>query len=453
MKTREHIDGAALLDEVEAFMRRFIAFPTEAAAVASVLWTAHTHLLDVFDSTPRLGFLSPEPGSGKTRALEITELLVPNPMLAVSASTAALFRSVADLAGRPTILFDEIDTVFGPKAKENEELRGLLNAGHRRSGVTYRCVGDGADQKVVAFPSYAALAMGGLGTLPDTILTRSVIIRMRRRGPGESVEPYRQRLHEPEGHALRKRVTEWAELVKPEIIGVYPQMPEGVNDRPADVWEPLLIVADAAGGVWPKRARAACVELVASTRPDAVSLGIRLLTDVRDVFEDRDQLFTAELLKGLHALDNAPWAELKGKPLNEYGLSRFLRDYEISPKTIRIGPHKAKGYERADFADAWARYCPAPASGKSVASVASVASQVSATEVATLFDSATDRSVAAIQSVAENRSLTSTATDATDATDLRQAATRCAHCREPIASPDEAAPGTHLHSWCQPWAA
>lgn len=447
---RERIDGAALLDEVEAFMRRFVAFPSQHAAVAAVLWVAHAHLLDVFDSTPRLGYLSPEPGSGKTRALEITELLVPNPMLAVSASTAALFRAVADLAGRPTILFDEIDTVFGPKAKENEELRGLLNAGHRRSGVSYRCVGDGANQKVVAFPSYAALAMGGLGSLPDTILTRSVIIRMRRRAPGETVEPYRQRIHEPEGHALRKRLAEWAELVKPEITGVYPEMPEGVNDRPADVWEPLLTVADAAGAAWPERARAACVELVATATPDSVSLGVRLLTDVRDVFEDRDKLFTAELLARLHALDNAPWAELKGKPLNEYGLGRFLRDYEITSKTIRIGEHKAKGYERADFTDAWSRYCPAAAPAESVASVATVTVEVSATPGATLPEPATDRSVAPAQSVAARTPVTSTVTHATDATHSRQAADHCEHCGQPI-SPADTTPGTRLHTWCTAW--
>ncbi len=105
-----------------------------------------------FDSTPRLAFLSPEPGSGKTRALEIVETLVPHPMVAVNASAAALFRAVSGRDGRPTILFDEIDTVFGPKAGDNEELRGFLNAGHRRSGVTYRCVGDGVNQTVQAFP-------------------------------------------------------------------------------------------------------------------------------------------------------------------------------------------------------------------------------------------------------------------------------------------------------------
>ncbi|MFA0845927.1 DNA primase, partial [Streptomyces rochei] len=117
-------DGAALLDEVEAFHRRFNVFPHEAAYIAVALWDAHAHLLDCFDSTPRLAFLSPEPGSGKSRALEVVETLVPQPMTAVNASAAALFRSVSNPNGRPTILFDEIDTIFGPKAGDNEELRG-----------------------------------------------------------------------------------------------------------------------------------------------------------------------------------------------------------------------------------------------------------------------------------------------------------------------------------------
>jgi hypothetical protein len=459
MSTDRRIDGAELLDEVEAFFARFVAFPSESARIASVLWSAHTHLMDLFDSTPRLAFLSPEPGSGKTRALEVTELLVPNPMLAVSASSAALFRAVADMAGRPTILFDEIDTVFGPKAKENEELRGLLNAGHRRSGVSYRCVGDGANQKVVAFPSYAAMAMGGLGSLPDTILTRSVIVRMRKRGPGEKVEPFRARLHEPEGHALRKRLAEWAKLIADQIAGVYPEMPEGVNDRPADVWEPLLIVADAAGGTWPERGRQSCVELLATATPDSVSLGVRLLMDIRTVLGEHDgpKIFTRDLIAALYSLPEAPWAELnKGKGLNEYSLGRFLKDYEIASKTVRIEAGKAKGYERADFTDAWSRYCPVPASGESVASVASETSQFSGLEVATLPGFATDQPVAAptgatgratLRSVAPLPSVagpTCKGTDATDATDLPEGG--CRVCGDVLHRLYEA---DGIHPWCQ----
>lgn len=360
---RPDFDAAELLNDIEKFIRRFVIFPSEAAYVAVTLWVAHTHLMDLFDSTPRLAFLSPEPGSGKSRSLEVVNLLVPRAMYAVSATAAALYRSVADQTGRPTILFDEIDTVFGPKAKDNEELRGLLNQGHRRSGVTYRCVGDGAAQTVAAFPSYAAVAMGGLGWLPDTILTRSVIIRMRRRAEGEEVAAFRERVHEPEGHELRKRLAEWTDHVGQSLIGVYPDMPEGVNDRPADVWEPLLIIADAAGGHWPERGRDACLFMLANATPTAVSLGIRLLTDIRDVFDTTgtEAIFTAHLLSALYDIDDAPWADLKhGKPLTNRSLAQLLGEYDIKSGNVYVGADQAKGYKRAWFADAWSRYCRTP---------------------------------------------------------------------------------------------
>ncbi|MEU0596110.1 DUF3631 domain-containing protein [Streptomyces ardesiacus] len=368
MTTPTAIDGAALLNEVEAFHRRFNVFPHEAAYIAVTLWDAHAHLLDCFDSTPRLAFLSPEPGSGKSRALEVVETLVPQPMTAVNASAAALFRSVSNPNGRPTILFDEIDTIFGPKAGDNEELRGFLNAGHRRTGVTYRCIGDGGNQTVQAFPSYCAVAVAGLGNLPDTIMTRSVVIRMRRRARNETVEAFRARLHEAEGHKLRGRLAQWTEQARDSVMGAWPEMPEGVTDRPADVWEPLLAIADAAGGDWPDRAREACVSLVtASKANDKGSLGVRLLTDLRDhVMTGIDRLPTVAILDRLNSLDDAPWADLHGKPLDNRRLSKMLAEYmtadnePIASRNIKAAGSVLKGYYSADLWDAWARYCPPP---------------------------------------------------------------------------------------------
>ncbi len=247
------IDGATLLNDVEAFHRRFNVFPTEAAYVAVALWDAHAHLLDRFDSTPRLAFLSPEPGSGKSRALEIVETLVPAPMTAVNASAAALFRSVSNPQGRPTILFDEIDTVFGPKAGDNEELRGFLNAGHRRTGVTYRCIGDGGNQTVQAFPSYCAVAVAGLGSLPDTIMTRSVIIRMRRRARNERVESFRARVHEAEGHKLRDRLAQWAEHAQGLVMGAWPDMPDGAPTGPPTCGSPCSPSRTQSAAIGPSR--------------------------------------------------------------------------------------------------------------------------------------------------------------------------------------------------------
>lgn len=293
---------------------------------------------------------------------------MPYPMAAVNASPAALFRAVSGAEGRPTILFDEIDTVFGPKAGDNEELRGFINAGHRRGQLTYRCVGDGGNQSVQGFPSYCGVAVAGLGSLPDTILTRSVIIRMRRRARNERVEPFRHRLHAAEGNVLRDRLAKWAESVRPMVEGVFPVMPEEVTDRPADVWEPLIAIADAAGGQWPERARTACVELVAAAKvDDKGSIGIRLLTDLRDhVLSGIDRLPTVAVLERLHSLDEAPWADMGGRPLDARGLAKMLREYmtgdnrPISARNIKASGSVMKGYYTADLADAWQRYCPHP---------------------------------------------------------------------------------------------
>ncbi|MFD9119948.1 DUF3631 domain-containing protein [Streptomyces bottropensis] len=368
--TTPAIDGAALLDEVEAFHRRFNIFPTEHAYVAVALWDAHAHLMDALDGTARIAFLSPEPGSGKSRALEIIETLTPRAATTVNASANALFRLVSADEGTPTLLFDEIDTVFGPKAGGNEEVRGFLNSGYRRGAKSLRCVGDGSDQKAGFFPSFCAVAMAGLGTLPDTILTRSVIIRMRKKAPNEKCEPYRRRVHEKQGHVLRDRLADWTATIHDQIAEAWPEMPEGVTDRPADVWEPLLAVADAAGGHWPARARKACTELIKSASSnDEASLGVRLLTDLRDkVFCGVDKMPTAAILEVLLALDDAPWADMSEdgqaiKPLTARRLSKLLSQYvrpdntPIKPKGIRVGSNTPKGYYAEDLTDAWNRYC------------------------------------------------------------------------------------------------
>lgn len=384
----EPIDGAALLDEVEAFHRRFNVFPLESAYVAVALWDAHAHLIDAFDDTARLAFLSPEPGSGKSRALEIVETLTPQAAITVNASANALFRLVEAAEGTPTLLFDEIDTVFGPKAGDNEPVRGFLNSGYRRGGKSLRCVGDGSNQQAGWFSSFCPVAMAGLGSLPDTILTRSVIIRMRKRAPNEPVQPYRRRIHEPEGHALRERLASWADQVREQVEGSWPEFPEGICDRPADVWEPLLAVAEAAGGSWPERARAACLELVhaANDDEDEASLGIRLLTDLRDiVFCGADRMPTAVILECLLAMDDAPWADLDDKPLNARSLAKLLGQYStpnnkpIKPRGIRTSSGTPKGYHAEDLADAWARYCPPPP-GESATAATSATPQVNAGE-------------------------------------------------------------------------
>lgn len=352
----------SLLDRVHSYCDRFIAYPNPEAAIAHVLWVAHTHAMDAWESTPRLAFLSPEPGSGKTRALEITDNIVPRPVQSVNVSPAYLFRKVADEKGRPTILFDEIDTVFGPKAHNNEELRGLLNSGHRKGAKVGRCVVRGKLVDTEEITAYCAVALAGLDDLPDTIRSRAILIRMRRRAPNEHVEPYRQRIHEPAGHELRDELAAWAIEAEAALNQARPEMPEGIADRDADVWEPLLAIADMAGGEWPKLARVSAVTLVTLAKGGTPSLGIRLLTDLKMVFGMYAKMTTDDIIKALLEIEDAPWNELKGKCIDNRSLAKILSRYDVKPKTIRLEDSKgqptktAKGYVRADMHDVWARY-------------------------------------------------------------------------------------------------
>ncbi len=355
--------GVTMLNAVHVLLGRFVVYPSEHAKVAHALWCVHTHLMDKWDSTPRIAFLSPEPASGKTRALEVTELLVPRPVVAVNVSPAYLFRKIGAENGA-TILFDEIDTVFGPKAKENEEIRGLLNAGHRRGAVAGRCVVHGKKVETEEIPAYAAVALAGLGWLPDTILSRSVIIRMRRRHAGEQVEPFRRRIHVSDGDRIRGLIEAWAASI--DRID-WPQLPPEIDDRDADVWEALIIVADLAGGDWPERARAAAVALVSAGQDAEPSLGIQLLSDLRVVFGNADEMSTKAILQALINLEESPWGDIKGKPINDRGLATRLRNYGVKSRTVRIGEVTPKGYRRADLHDAWTCYLPAQA-GKSTTS-------------------------------------------------------------------------------------
>lgn len=349
------MSGADLLDDVERYLARFAAFPTDEARVAVTLWAGHAHAVSAFESSPRLALLSPEPGSGKTRVLELLETMVPGAMHALNASTPAIFRTIE--SARTTLLLDEVDAIFGRRGKDenNEDLRALLNAGHKSGATIPRCVGP--THEVRRFPVYAAVALAGLGDLPDTLMTRSVVVRMRRRRADERVEPFRHRAHAPGGHALHDRLQAWTDDWLDELRNAWPEMPEGVTDRPADVWEPLLAIADAAGGCWPVRAREACRALVKGSTSREASLGVKLLTDLQHAFASADKLTTSEILGHLHALEESPWSNLRGSPLDARGLAWRLGQYGIKSKNLKQADSSVlKGYTAADLFDAWERY-------------------------------------------------------------------------------------------------
>jgi hypothetical protein len=306
-----------------------------------------------------------------------------------------------------TLLYDEIDTVFGPKARDNEELRGLLNAGHRKGAVAGRCVVHGKTVLTEEIPAYAAVALAGLGWLPDTILSRSVIVRMRRRHAGERVEPYRRRVHAVTGHRIRDTVAVWAKSATTE----WPELPDEIQDRDADVWEPLIAIADAVGGEWPSRARRASVALISESKEADPSLGVKLLADLKSIFQDDQELPSKLILSRLIDLPESPWGDIHGKSLDERGLAKRLRAYGVKPKVIRIGTATPRGYSRVDLEDAWRRYL-SPLPEKSATSATSATNvQIQAVRVA---DNVADVADAAALSQSEKLNRNNAVADVAD---------------------------------------
>jgi hypothetical protein len=360
--------GHDVLDDVTALVRRFSAFPSQHCAPTLALWYAHTHIADRLYVTPRLILDSAEPGSGKTRVLEVAQYLVAAPEMTVSASRAALFRLVAD--GPITVLFDEVDTIFTKSGGGNEDLRAMLNAGYKRSATIPRY--DSKTRNVRRFPVYTPAALAGIaGGMPDTITTRAITIHMRRRRPDEHVEPFRERLVEQQAQPIRAALSEWLAIVADEVADAAPTMPDGVADRAAEIWEPLIAIADAAGGHWPTTARKACAHFVLTRLPSADSIGIQLLSDMRDIFTaaNVDRMASREILAHLLTLEDSLWADLPDKPLDARRLSRELGQYGLRPVTFDAKTGKAKGYvsfvtsgkqAQVGLADAWTRYLPAP---------------------------------------------------------------------------------------------
>ncbi len=347
----EPVNGASVLDAIAEAFRRYVALP-ERAADALALFCAHAHVFIAFLCSPRLNIQSPEKGCGKTTLRDVVALFVPKPLQTENMTVAVLFRLIE--AHAPTILADEYDAWL----RDNEELRGLLNAGHRRGATVFRCEGD--KNEVRAFAAYSPAVLCGIGALPSTLQDRSIVIRLERAKPGELAARFDSRRTKHENDLCRK-LGRWAADHFGELQTVDPVLPEGVYNRVADNWRPLFAIAEVAGAGWPQRAAAAFAKLTATLDMDAEGIGTMLLADIRDILArlDGERIPVATLAAELGAMDDRPWPEFnRGKPITTVKLSRMLKRFRIVSSTMRDGVETFKGYDRGSFTEVFARYLP-----------------------------------------------------------------------------------------------
>lgn len=362
--TRSQIDGssvngAELLGSIAAFVRRFVVITNEQAVLIAV-WILHTFAVEAFEVTPYLAVLSAEKRSGKSRLLEVLKLLVKSPWHAIQPSEAVLFRYIQ--ASAPTLLLDETDALFTSNPNDRQEaVRALLNAGNRRGVTVPRCANHG--EQLIHFETFCPKALAGIGKLPETVADRSFEIRMRRKKRTETAERFRPRDLATQADELKAQAEAWAAHHLAGLRLSRPALPDELGDRAQDSAEPLLAVADAAGGSWPKETRRALISLAGERPGDEQTIGIELLADCRSILSvlhrSDGHIRTELLLKELLATDGDRWKLcLSGnrEPLTDRALAKILKPFEIYPKQFRDGAETPRGYSIPALLDAFERY-------------------------------------------------------------------------------------------------
>ncbi len=348
------VNGEALLDEIAELLRKYVVLPRYGAETIA-LWIVQTYCFESFEYTPRLLIHSPDKRCGKSRLLRLAAALARRPLACENITAAALFRSIEKF--RCTLLLDEADTYLAG-SNVNEELRGIVNAGHQRGGKVLRCVGD--DNEPMPFNVYAPMVIAMIGKPPATVEDRAIPVQMRRRMPDEQVSRYRP------GMSLRiqfldavRRCLRWVDDNRESLAARIPAVPQQLDDRAADNWFSLFAIADQAGGQWTDLARQMAISVMAGR--DTTSLGTLLLADLRDLFRNwnRDRLTSSEICTALVQMEDRPWPELtQGRAITPRSLAKLLAPFEVVPRNVKRGEVVVKGYLRTDFADAWKRYLP-----------------------------------------------------------------------------------------------
>jgi Protein of unknown function (DUF3631) len=351
-----------IADDLRTLFRRFVA-AGEAEFCVLTLWTLHTHAFGAGHYTPYLAITSAEKQSGKTRVLEVLKSVVRDPQMTASISPAALARLVHEK--RPTLLLDELDALLQGDKEMSEALRGILNSGFQADGAFTRMVGVGTAMTAADFSTFCPKAMAGIGNLPDTVADRSITIRLERspRGACEKFRPrgmgVKNKQFRTELEAIKSRAGAWAAEHKKKLADAEPECPPEFSDRQQDIAEPLLAIADLVGGEWPTLARSALGTLFASKAAEDPSVRVRLLRDIREVFdaEQADKMASDDLVRKLGEIETSPWGEWRlGKAMTARALAKELTPFGIAPRTIRLDDGTKKGYLREALLPVWNLY-------------------------------------------------------------------------------------------------
>jgi hypothetical protein len=338
-----------VLDEAYAAIKQYIDI-TDEAAFACALWSAWTHVFDQFDVAPLLVLKSPVKRCGKTSLLTVLSKFVTRPIPTSNISPAALYRVVEEQ--RPTLLIDEADTWL----PNNREARGIINCGHTRDTAFIIRNQHSRPQR---FSSWCPKLIAGIGNLPGTIEDRAIIIPLDRKPRDVQVDRLTRKAKrklEVIGRKFARWAADHAGALDSDAEPA--DIPPCLNDRAVDNWWPLFILADHAGGHWPRRAREAAAKLSGEEDLDEEDVGIRLLAAIREILPSlpaTDFIPTSDLLKALHVSDEWSSFGKGGRPISAPAMAKILRSFNIKPVKTAWN----RGYCRESLEQAFRKYLAA----------------------------------------------------------------------------------------------
>ncbi|AWM81565.1 hypothetical protein DKL61_15140 [Gammaproteobacteria bacterium ESL0073] len=346
----QSIDGCELLDEIKQTISQYI-IADEQTIIASTLWATFTWFIDVVNYAPIANITAPEKRCGKSKLLGVLKRLSYKALSTANISAPALFRLIEK--DKPTLLIDEVDSFLAL----HDDMRGIINASFtRESAFVIRCAGE--DLEPTPFNVWGAKALCGIGKIADTLQDRSIILRLRRKYSGESVQDV-DRSNKEHWATLRAKLARFAQDNQHKVLLSNPAPIPQLNDRANDCWLPLLQIASIAGGHWLNRAINTALT-INGAEEEPESIRVELLRDIQTIFTTKkvERLFSHDLVTALNEDNEANWVTWnKGRGITARNLAKILKEFNILSNTIRIGINNpAKGYTKEQFNDAFTRY-------------------------------------------------------------------------------------------------
>lgn len=319
-----------MINQIKEFLNRFVTLPDDNVATLLALYVVHSWSWQLNDCTPYLYIWSPLKQSGKTRLLEVLELLVHNPIRAASVTPSALYRVIEER--KPTMLIDEVDTVFYGRGSRHADLIGVINSGYKRGGSSIRTKGN----EVVDFSTFCPKILAGINNqmIPDTVADRSISIELQRKAHDETLEPFYYFQAKNEADSLLEDISEWVFEHEDQIRNSKPNSIQGISDRKWEIGAPLATIGSLVK--YPKY-KAILSDMLSREIPRETRNPVeQLMKDICELFDGNEKMFSSDV---------AEYLEFSSPKM----LANQLGIFGIEPKRIRIGNRTGRGYHKKDM--------------------------------------------------------------------------------------------------------